>query len=139
VFFTCGTSPTAAVAAVARSTNSDSPEERLAAAVEALLAGPTAAEQGMGLRSWFSSETAGSLNDVTIDGAGSAIVDLSDLSTIISKASTTAGRQQLLAELRATVFQFDEVRELQLQFDGSCSAFWGWLEATCTPMEAEGS
>jgi hypothetical protein len=29
------------------------------------------------------------------------------------------------------VFQFEAVREAELMFDGSCDAFWEWLQRGC--------
>lgn len=104
-------------------------------ALEQLVAGPTADEQATGLRSWFSSETAGALREVRVDDAGLAEISFTDFSTVIPNASTSAGQRQLLAELEATVFQFREVTSVELQFEGSCAAFWGWLQSTCIPLE----
>jgi len=137
VFFTCGTSPLATVAAVTRPTDADAAEDQLSSAIAALLAGPTATEQESGLRSWFSAATEGRINSVVINDAGVAVVDFEDFSDVIPNASTTAGRRQLLAEIRATVFQFDHIETAELQFNGSCDAFWAWLEATCMPLVPE--
>lgn len=137
VFFTCGTSPLAAVAAVTRPTDADAVEEQLSSAINALLAGPTAIEQESALRSWFSAATEGRVNSVVINDWTVAVIDFDDFSDVIPNASTTAGRRQLLAEIRATVFQFDDIEMAELQFNGSCDAFWGWLEATCTPLMPE--
>lgn len=134
VFFTCGPIPTASVVPVYRPANGDTVTDRLTAALDGLLAGPTGEEGTVGLRSWFSSETADSLNGVQVDDAGRAIVDFADFSDLIPNASTAAGRRQLLAELRSTIFQFDEVEAVELWFDGTCSAFWAWLQTTCTPL-----
>jgi spore germination protein GerM len=125
VFFTCVRPP--AVAGAERPTHADSAEELLTAALDELLAEPTNDEQEQGLRSWFSSDTAGSLNRVSIDDEGVAVVDFAGFSEVIPNASTTAGRLQLMSELRATIFQFDSVESAVLQFDGNCGAFWIWV------------
>ena len=133
VFFTCVRPP--AVAGVVRPTEADSDQEMLTAALDQLLAGPTNDEQEQGLRSWFSSDTAGSLNEVSIDDGGVAVVDFADFSDAIPNASTTAGRLQLMSELRATIFQFDSVESAVLQFDGNCGSFWIWVaNGPCTPL-----
>lgn len=135
VFFTCGSVPTAPVSAVARATDAEVLENRLLVALEQLVAGPTVDEQATGLRSWFSSDTAGALQEVRVDDAGFAEISFADFSTVIPNASTSAGQRQLLAELEATVFQFREVTSVELQFEGNCAAFWGWLQSTCAPLE----
>lgn len=112
----------------------DPDEALLSAAIEALLAGPTAAEHEEGLTSWFSADTEGALNGVTVDDQGAAVVDFANFSAAIPNASTTAGRLQLLSELRATIFQFDFVESAEIQFDGNCGEFWIWLGAVCTPL-----
>jgi spore germination protein GerM len=122
------------VVPVLRPTSANTVTDRLTAALDGLLAGPTSEEQAVGLRSWFSSETAESLNGVQVDDTGRAIVDFADFSNAIPNASTAAGRRQLLAELRNTIFQFEEVETVELWFDGSCHAFWEWLQTTCTPL-----
>jgi hypothetical protein len=102
----------------------------LRAALEAQLRGPTAEERARGLHSFFSEATAGRLRSVALE-AGRARVDFEDLSGIIPNASTSAGSGQLLAELNATVFQFAEVEEVEYRFEGSCEAFWNFLQGSC--------
>lgn len=135
VFFTCGSVPTAPVSAVTRASEAETLEERLTVALEQLVAGPTMDEQAAGLRSWFSSETASALKEVRIDDAGFAEINFTDFSTVIPNASTSAGQRQLLAELEATIFQFRDMTSAELQFEGNCAAFWGWLQSTCAPLE----
>jgi spore germination protein GerM len=135
VFFTCGSVATAPVSAATRATEAQMLEDRLVVALQQLLAGPTVDEQATGLRSWFSSDTAGALKEVRVDDAGYAEINFTDFSTVIPNASTSAGQRQLLSELEATIFQFREVTSAELQFDGNCAAFWGWLQGTCIPLE----
>jgi len=103
--------------------------------IETLLRGPTAAEREAGLFSWFSEETAGLLRDVRLDDDGRAIVDFGDLRRVIPNASTAAGSRVLLNELNGTVFQFEEVRAVEYRLDGSCDAFWQWLQRDCDVVE----
>lgn len=98
----------------------------LAAALEALVAGPTRVERGVGFASSFSSATAGSVRGVNVED-GLAIVDLTRLP---DNASTSAGSAYLLAELRSTVFQFPSVTALELRLEGSCEAFNEALQAS---------
>ena len=137
VFFTCDASPTRAVVPVQRETSAAGVEDRLATAIEALLAGPTPDEEAAGLRSWFSAQTADRLERVSVDEAGHAIVQFADFSDAIPNASTAGGRQQLLAELRSTILQFQEVEAAELWFDGSCQAFWQWLQSVCTVLRRD--
>ena len=37
----------------------------------------------------------------------------------------------LLAQLRATIFQFPTVRSAEITFDGSCDRFWNWIQRDC--------
>jgi hypothetical protein len=111
----------------------------LRAALEQLLAGPTDAERAQGLRSFFSEETAGMLIDVTIGPDGTAVVDLGDLRPVIPNASSSAGSGQLLAQLEATVFQFATVSAVEYRIDGSCEAFWEWLQRSCQTVARPGS
>jgi spore germination protein GerM len=125
VFFT----PTGAVqtdcgetTAVARDVAGDP----LTGALTALLEGPTATERQT-VTSWFSDETAGTLNDVTIANRV-ARVDLDDLRPIIPNASASCGSAILLGELDATVTQFPDVDRAVYSFNGDIEAFYGWLQ-----------
>lgn len=105
----------------------------LTAAIEALLAGPTEAESRAGLQSWFSTATAHALLGVSLSD-GHAVVDLADLRSIIPNASTSAGSQQLLSQLDATVFRFPTVASVEYRIEGSCEAFTEWLQiGGCDP------
>jgi hypothetical protein len=108
----------------------------LRAALEQLLAGPTPEEEAVGLSSWFSDATAGMLRDVTVSGDGTAIVVLdSALPETIPNASTSAGSAALLGQLNGTVFQFENVQAIEYRLDGSCEAFWSWLQGSCHLVE----
>lgn len=105
----------------------------LHAALDQLLAGPTAPERAAGLTSWFSSATAGYVRGVTVR-AGTATVDFGDLRPLIPNASTSAGSRLLLSQLDATVTQFPTVTSVLYRIDGSCQAFGEWLQLdACTP------
>lgn len=107
----------------------------LRSALRELLEGPTKQEKERGLHSWFGPETAGTLRGVNITEAGRAIVDFSDFSDRIPNASTSAGSELLLQQLNRTVFQFDNVREVEYRFEGDCGRFWRWLQRECTIVE----
>jgi spore germination protein GerM len=128
VFFGVDGSPDCAeVQAFPRQTQSG--QDPIQGAFEALLAGPFAAESGA--TSWFSAETADSLRSVTlVDGV--LTIDLADLSSIIPGASSSCGSAAFLAQLQATGFQFAEVQEIVFQFEGSCDSFFGFLQMECT-------
>lgn len=106
--------------------------------LRALLRGPTAEERTRGLTSWFSAETADLLLGVELDAAGHAIVDFTGLPAVIPNASSSAGSEQLLEQLYGTLFQFPEVRSAEYRLDGSCEAFWNWIQRGCTIVRREG-
>lgn len=103
----------------------------LEAALRELLQGPTEAERQSGLSSFFSAETAGLLQGVSLDDDGRATVEFADFSDIIPNASTSFGSTMLLRALNATVFQFPRVQSVEYRFGGSCEAFWNWLQRDC--------
>lgn len=107
----------------------DSPALRTA--LEALLAGPTPAERAAGVESWFSKETSGALRGAQVDSAGHAVVDFEDLRAFIPNAASSAGSRLLLVELNGTVFQFPEIESVEYRLEGSCDAFWDWLQYGC--------
>jgi spore germination protein GerM len=104
-------------------------------AFEALLAGPTQAEAGA--TSWFSADTVDALRSVTL-ADGLLTVDLDDLSSVISGASSSCGSAALLAQLQATGFQFPEVQAIEFQFEGNCEVFFNFLQMECTVIDRLG-
>lgn len=109
----------------------------LEAALRELLRGPTPEERDDGLSSWFSPETAEALRSVTLNEQGDAVVDFRNLASLIPAASSSAGSGMLLGELNATVFQHPEVRTVEYRLDGSCEAFWNWLQYDCQILTRE--
>ena len=99
----------------------------LAAAMIALLAGPTAAERDAGYMSWFSDQTAGTLISAR-RGAGVARVDFEDFSARIPNASSSCGSQSLLAQLDGTATQFPGMERAVYSFEGDTSRFYEWLQ-----------
>jgi hypothetical protein len=136
VFWSCvlpGSPGAAPVAPRDRIVAETDAEGRTAAALEALLAGPTAEERAAGSFSSFSAITAGLLASFTLDPDGTAVVDLDpSLATLLPGASASAASDQLLRELDATVFQTGEVTEAEYRLGGSCDAFFAWLQRDCT-------
>lgn len=122
VWFARGESPVA----VERRVPSATP----AAALRALVAGPTAEERAAGLGSWFSDSTAGSLSGVEWQD-GFLVVSFRGLSGRIPGAGSSAGSSHLLAALDSTVFHFPGVDSVEYRLDGSCGAFWEWLQREC--------
>ncbi|MEX1181844.1 MAG: GerMN domain-containing protein [Gemmatimonadota bacterium] len=109
----------------------ESPAATLRVALERMLRGPAADAQVGGAQTWFSDETAGALRSVAVDSIGHAIVDFHDLRPLIPNASSSAGSAMLLEELNATVFGAGDIRSVEYRMDGSCDAFWEWLQYSC--------
>lgn len=107
----------------------------LRAALERLLRGPTAEEQSDGIDSWFSEETAGVLETVTVDSAGRAVVGFGDLPSRIPNASSSAGSRMLLQQLNGTVFRVPGIQSVEYRVEGSCDRFWEWLQYDCRVVE----
>lgn len=103
-------------------------------AVRALVVGPTPEEHDDGLRSWFSEETRGVIRRVQATD-GDVVIDFRDLPGLISGASSSTGSHQLLTALDSTVFQFDWVETAEYRLEGSCDAFWQWLQRQCEVVE----
>lgn len=130
VYFTCGDDSLPAkprpVPRKVPSSDSD-----FTTAVLELLKGPSESERATGLWSWFSDQTAGMLNSVVVTPEGRAIVDFKNFSAVIPNASTSAGMSVFLSESGYTIAQFPAVKEIEYRFDGSCDAFWYWLQSEC--------
>ncbi len=112
--------------------------DALAFALAELVAGPTADEIDAGAGSFFSSQTADTINSVTVTD-GLVVVDFTDLRPLIPNASTSCGSEALLAQLNATAFQFDEVGRTRYRIDGSCDDFANWLQRECFDTDRDGN
>lgn len=100
-------------------------------ALESLVAGPTAEERREGLTSWFGDDTRNVLRDVRSE-ADRVIVDFDgSLPQLIPGAASSAGSEVLLGALDSTVFQFPGVAAVEYRMEGSCDAFWEWLQREC--------
>jgi len=131
-FFSCADLPGGAdPRPVPRVAHAADPVTRLESAVIGLLGGPNEAEREAGYFSFFSEVTALALNEVSIEPDGTAVVDLGDIRGLIPNASSSAGSELLLAQLNATAFQVAEVTGVEYRIDGSCEAFWEWLQRSC--------
>lgn len=103
-----------------------------AAAVEALLAGPTSTEAEAGYAGWFGAPTAGMLNGVVL-ADGVLRVDLGDLRDVIPNASTSCGSAGLLAQLDRTLAPFVPGGGVVYLIDGSTEDFYAWLQFDVPP------
>lgn len=128
VYFTCNNESLAVPRYVP---NTSDTSRLLRAALDALVAGPTKAEQAAGFSSFFSAGSATIINDVTMPEPTSAVVDVSGAARAIPNASTSNGGRTIMSQLSRTLFQFPEIETVTFQMDGSCDAFWHWLGSTC--------
>jgi putative hemolysin len=109
-------------------TQISSDEDRASEALGVLLAGPTSAQLATGQLSWFSAATADMLQSVVLD-EGTADVSFSrELRSKIPNASSSCGSAGLLAQLDATVLQFESVNRVVYRLDGDVAAFYEWLQ-----------
>lgn len=113
------------------------PGAELRASLGRLLAGPPPGVHSDTVQTWFSASTAHALRSATVDSAGHAIVDFHDLRPVIPNASSSAGSTILLQELNAAVFRVPAVRSVEYRIDGSCDAFWEWLQYGCQVVTRE--
>ncbi|MEJ2184953.1 MAG: GerMN domain-containing protein [Gemmatimonadota bacterium] len=104
--------------------------QKLAGALRMELRGPTEGERARGLYSWFSPATAALLLSASVSD-GHAVVDFGKLNQAIPGASSAAGSRELLQELNRVVFQFPEIQSVEYRIEGSCDAFWNWLQMAC--------
>ena len=89
-------------------------------------------ERQDGYSSFFSADSAGALNSATLSG-DRLTVDFND-AILIGNASTSTGGLFFMAELQTNLFQFEQVDSIEFQIDGSCDAFWNWLQSDCATV-----
>jgi hypothetical protein len=116
--------PCGEVFAVARTVDADDP---VVGTLQALLAGPTAAEQAAGYGGWFSSDTADALLDVVVAENGTVHVTFSDLRQLIPDASSSCGSAGLLAQLDTTLTALDGITATRYALADQI-AFYTWLQ-----------
>jgi hypothetical protein len=115
--------PCGEVFPVPRQVDADDP---VTGALQALLAGPTEAEEADGYGGWFSEETADTLLDVEVVD-GTAHVTFTDLREVIPNASTSCGSATLLAQLDRTLLALDGVEDTRYALADQ-AAFYAWLQ-----------
>jgi hypothetical protein len=130
VYFNCGDGTDPEPRPVQREFVTDLPLEAVVANVLAeMLQGPTVAEQEAGYSSFFSEESAEALLSVTYqEDTQGLVLDFTE-AILVNNASTSTGSQFFLGELLANAFQFEEVRSIEFRVNGSCEAFWEFLQA----------
>jgi hypothetical protein len=102
----------------------------LRAALDALAAGPTEEEVSQGISSFFSGETSDLFREVSLVG-DSAVVDVGNLAAAIPNASSSTGSFLFLSELNGTVFGLPGIARVEYRMEGSCEAFWNFLQQSC--------
>jgi len=106
------------------------PADQLRAALEALLAGPTADEAKRGYSSVFGHDAEGLLAEVEWQVDGLAIVNFSN--ELQQGALNSAHNMFLLfGALERTLFQFDAVTAVEYRLEGSCEAFATYFQGVC--------
>ena len=110
-------------------------EDRVSFAVAEYLEGPTAEESERGYVGVLSKPLTGALDSVTIDGDRVEVSFDSSFEKEPGWFASTAGL--FFLSVGATVFQFQDLNELELQVSGSCHRFWRLLEGICNTTTKE--
>ncbi len=117
------------------SSMTDTSDERLEAALSAYLAGPRPNEVDRGYFSAGAAPLADLLTTAEIT-RGTARIDFSSkVVDHLGNIGTATASQVFLLEMQATAFQFPEVKEVVIQVDGDCDAFWRLLEMSCQSIQ----
>ncbi len=109
--------------------------ERLEEALLAYLEGPSEEQRKRGYLTALPTPLTGALEGVSIEDG---VANVSFSKTLAESLAGSGGSTRslvLLDELRATVFQFERIRRLQLQLGGDCRAFFRTLEMSCEAIE----
>lgn len=102
------------------------PEQRVTAALRGLLDGPTEAETARGLTSPFHDDSSMLRSVTTANGITYIDFDRRIIDSTAA-ASTTCGKEQLQAELSATLSGIEGLGYRHLSIDGDSDAFYAWL------------
>jgi hypothetical protein len=113
-------------------------ESLLRVALAALLQGPLPEERDAGIHSFFGPGTEGLLRDVSLRG-DTAVVDFGDLPSAVPNAASSTGSFHFLMELNGTVFAVPGLEAVEYRMDGSCEAFWNFLQRGCQVVPRPGA
>jgi spore germination protein GerM len=130
VFYECGnddTYPTAGIGVPRIVPEEANAVDRIEQTLRALLAGPTADEQAVGVKSAFDAETAEALRSVTLTDRR-LVVDFND-AIIVNNMGTSTGMVQFNAELHRNVFRHSEVDSVEFHLNGDCAAWSALFES----------
>jgi hypothetical protein len=116
----------------------DPRQDVLRAALEALTAGPLPEERDQGIHSFFGEHSTTLLKDLTVRG-DTVWIDFGDLRAAVPNASSSTGSFHFLAELNGTVFAVPGVEVVEYRMEGSCEAFWNFLQRDCQRVHRPGS
>jgi hypothetical protein len=125
VFFDCGNGIEPNPIGFARPL--DPGVDRITSTFQQMLAGPTINGRGRGSGSFFGESSADALISAELEETH-LVVDFNEEVTV-NNASTSTGSQFFLAEMLANAFQFEDVGSVEFQINGSCEAFWEFLQA----------
>jgi len=101
-----------------------------AASLRELFAGPKPEELAAGYRSPFSGATAGLLKSVHLHD-GTAYLDLHDLRTALSGATSSCGAAEFQAQVSRTLLQFPTIRRVIYAIEGEPRVFYDWMNVAC--------
>jgi spore germination protein GerM len=100
------------------------------AALRELFGGPMPAEREAGYRSFFSAATAGLLKNVRVQG-NTAYVNLNDLRTVLSGATSSCGAAEFQSQVSHTLLQFPTIKRVIYAIDGEPRKFYDWMNESC--------
>lgn len=129
-YFMCEPPPAEPRALIREGSSSSEPAEELRIAIEALLAGPTAAERERGYSSVFPPNSEDLLARVAWQEDGLAIIDFHQAVTE-GALNSSHNRFVLFRTLEETAFQFDAVTAIEYRLEGSCADFAAYFETIC--------
>jgi spore germination protein GerM len=100
------------------------------AALRELFGGPLPSERAAGYRSFFSAATAGLLESVRVQG-NTAYVNLNDLRTELSGATSSCGAAEFHSQVSHTLLQFPTIKRVIYAIDGEPRTFYEWMNESC--------
>lgn len=113
--------------------DSASLEDHISRTLNRMIRGTSAAQSDAGLFSPFDGHPGASVKDV-VAKAGAVVVDFTGIEQMLIDSASPPGSALLLVPIYMTVFQFSEVRTVELRQDGSCAALHGALGGSCEIM-----
>jgi hypothetical protein len=111
--------------------------ERLEVALRAYLRSPTKEQQDRGYIPTLPTPVANLLDGLSVEGEMTTIDFAPELADRMAHTGGSSASLAFVDEIKATIFQFEQLQVIRIQLDGNCDDFWRLHEMSCQLLARE--